>query len=883
MGVLDDIMLDSRLAMQQLQYFARTYQPEAAKGLLQVMRQSILQPDLLHYNAALTAQRRAEHWQSAQVMLCEIYQAAMEPTTRSLNALLGASKLWRRTALLLQAMRSSYSGDACSYSDAMNAYRRGSQWNLAQQIFAEMPQKQVQQNVFHFNEVMCNILQEEKQWVLVLQLYDAMGATGVIGDVTLRNSARRLGNWPLALSLGIEEVVGTTALLKSVGSGTAWSAALNLLALASARRLSDGICFNAAADSCSGIWPMAFHLCQVDAFGLATAACAAEAGEAWRMAWQLEAKAQALGLEIGLFDRPTLPPASQSGNRPSWQQTLQRWQAFQRSNGLDASRWHEALHMRGGNANTLLTVAARAADVEQQWEFALCAFLNSSCAMSGTRLANSVATACARRLQWAEAFRFLGSMPLWRMEPRAAGFNAAISASATSRHWMQSFWMVRRMLSQKLIPDEISFGTLLDSVAEDWRHEAFEVLMSVESSVAPWSPSFLPWAMAKLRLRPAPARLVHAFAAALRGTRCRAADVVALAWAAATLCVYSRPLAQKVATDARQCMADFSNEELRVLAVALQSLNPQLLPEIWAEVARRLETGAWLTSGSDWQDLLGVLGARPLKAREPRAVTFAPGGAEPQVLLDLSDRVVVFKPVGWEVYNDHGHMQLIDFVRAKVGDLMIFRDPSRDMGFLHRLDVPSSGLLLAAKGYEAHADLQLQLHTGQLQREYIVLCHGFLPDMRRLIDARLWDLTPLTEAGLGKAASTRMKVASYVHFPAGALALTVVMIRIDTGRKHQIRSHMAHVGHAILRDGRYSSVATFRADRVLCNGSFLHRHRLRFAAGGEWSPCLRNWKLPCGGCLLDLLDLLDPPRAKARTLAEPSSKGTKTIREYKKN
>ncbi|CAK9075147.1 unnamed protein product [Durusdinium trenchii] len=1350
-----------------------------------------------------------------------------------------------------------------------------------------MPQKQVQQNVFHFNEVMCNILQEEKQWVLVLQLYDAMGATGVIGDVTLRNSARRLGNWPLALSLGIEEVVGTTALLKSVGSGTAWSAALNLLALASARRLSDGICFNAAADSCSGIWPMAFHLCQVDAFGLATAACAAEAGEAWRMAWQLEAKAQALGLEIGLFDRPTLPPASQSGNRPSWQQTLQRWQAFQRSNGLDASRWHEALHMRGGNANTLLTVAARAADVEQQWEFALCAFLNSSCAMSGTRLANSVATACARRLQWAEAFRFLGSMPLWRMEPRAAGFNAAISASATSRHWMQSFWMVRRMLSQKLIPDEISFGTLLDSVAEDWRHEAFEVLMSVESSVAPWSPSFLPWAMAKLRLRPAPARLVHAFAAALRGTRCRAADVVALAWAAATLCVYSRPLAQKVATDARQCMADFSNEadgfclmaltgatrvcgarhlglavllptlacikhltcpgcnlrstlsfssfapsilgnpvvldrlchgwsihqlqngyrfngddillareasreasrispsrvhlldlgagtgsvglfwlaqgmktstklsakltaleaqeesvellrrtvdllhlkeavrvvhgdlrdedvveklgpfdlitanppyiapedkklpehsqrrfcyyelrgglhdfamaaakmlkrdgkfcivhvhrrgddvwkavqaagfvpqrrltalargqakwqvlicgrsgaefqeqelvvrdhqgrwtkewdgicaemgafqkpssqsgrakkvrhgwswerahgchsslkdsrwdvaamrwELRVLAVALQSLNPQLLPEIWAEVARRLETGAWLTSGSDWQDLLGVLGARPLKAREPRAVTFAPGGAEPQVLLDLSDRVVVFKPVGWEVYNDHGHMQLIDFVRAKVGDLMIFRDPSRDMGFLHRLDVPSSGLLLAAKGYEAHADLQLQLHTGQLQREYIVLCHGFLPDMRRLIDARLWDLTPLTEAGLGKAASTRMKVASYVHFPAGALALTVVMIRIDTGRKHQIRSRVSRqlFSEALAQGGlacffrlieqfhtqgepAYCGLGTLAMvmnalgvdpERVWkgpwrwfseslldccepletvkergitfskvaclarCNGAHVEAHRadepdvsledfrravrktceadpedenfqvivalladplpqnasaaaaevirraLRFiespqmpltvvykvpegqsdqevvevakalgrfgdglnralgdecfgiedvgdtveelgpnrvaasvlaiepslwqqalgtdvAAQAAWevlrpllldflqvlkkdifvlqqqwadlltareemcgididcasqqvasggmsrSPCLRNWKLPCGGCLLDLLDLLDPPRAKARTLAEPSSKGTKTIREYKKN
>eukprot|EP00434_Breviolum_minutum_P035813 symbB.v1.2.031714.t1/scaffold3714.1/size51563/1 len=92
----------------------------------------------------------------------------------------------------------------------------------------------------------------------------------------------------------------------------------------------------------------------------------------------------------------------------------------------------------------------------------------------------------------------------------------------------------------------------------------------------------------------------------------------------------------------------------------------------------------------------------------------------------------------------------------------------------------------------------------------------------------------MTEVGLGKAASTRLKVVTHGYLPALALALSVVMVRIDTGRKHQIRSHMAYIGHAVVRDGRYSSATTFRADRELCEGSFLHRHRLCFTAAHQW-------------------------------------------------
>ena len=96
-------------------------------------------------------------------------------------------------------------------------------------------------------------------------------------------------------------------------------------------------------------------------------------------------------------------------------------------------------------------------------------------------------------------------------------------------------------------------------------------------------------------------------------------------------------------------------------------------------------------------------------------------------LVDLPDRSVLFKPPGWEVYGGHVESQLSDFVKASFGNAPIFYDVQHNFGFLHRLDVPSSGLILVAKTYEAFYDMQVQLHAGEMHRDYTVLCHGRLP------------------------------------------------------------------------------------------------------------------------------------------------------------
>ncbi|CAK9070285.1 unnamed protein product [Durusdinium trenchii] len=172
---------------------------------------------------------------------------------------------------------------------------------------------------------------------------------------------------------------------------------------------------------------------------------------------------------------------------------------------------------------------------------------------------------------------------------------------------------------------------------------------------------------------------------------------------------------------------------------------------------------------------------------------------EPHVSLDLWDRVAVCKPAGWEVeekrkdYNDVGHVRSLSvFLRCSVSKSPpIWLDDDFHYGFIHRLDVPGSGLVLAAKTYQAFYDLQFQLQSGQICREYLALCHGWAP----------W--TPETETHLEYSISSQLGAPSYVGKgkpsrtslfllarcikPDTGDALSLMRVRIWTGRTHQIR------------------------------------------------------------------------------------------------
>eukprot|EP00439_Symbiodinium_sp_Y106_P056770 s3723_g7.t9 len=145
--------------------------------------------------------------------------------------------------------------------------------------------------------------------------------------------------------------------------------------------------------------------------------------------------------------------------------------------------------------------------------------------------------------------------------------------------------------------------------------------------------------------------------------------------------------------------------------------------------------------------------------------------------------------------------------------------------------VSTSGLVLHAKSYEAYHDLDLQLLRREIDREYLVLVHGLVSPAR---------ISLLLPVYVGKDSESRP---SQVAVPGARFSLShlkvlahlgprqstsLLTMKIDTGRRHQIRAQTSHVGHAVVCDWLYTARPTYSTDKEWCCRTFLHRHRLAF-------------------------------------------------------
>jgi 23S rRNA pseudouridine1911/1915/1917 synthase len=188
--------------------------------------------------------------------------------------------------------------------------------------------------------------------------------------------------------------------------------------------------------------------------------------------------------------------------------------------------------------------------------------------------------------------------------------------------------------------------------------------------------------------------------------------------------------------------------------------------------------------------------------------------------------LVVDKGPGLVVHPARGHRhgtlsQLLAGVAAG-------GDPARP-GIVHRLDRDTSGLLVIARSEQAHALLQEALAQRRVEREYVALVEGRPPARSGTIEAPIGrDPQVRTRMAIGGNAAREART----HFTVARLLSehTLLHVRLETGRTHQIRVHMQAIGHPVAGDPEYGAAGALGLER-----QFLHAARLAFEhpIGGE--------------------------------------------------
>jgi 23S rRNA pseudouridine1911/1915/1917 synthase len=209
---------------------------------------------------------------------------------------------------------------------------------------------------------------------------------------------------------------------------------------------------------------------------------------------------------------------------------------------------------------------------------------------------------------------------------------------------------------------------------------------------------------------------------------------------------------------------------------------------------------------------------------------------------DLSDAIVyeddqlmvVDKPAGLVTHPAAGYRgpTLAGALAGRAGG---GGDPDR-AGIVHRLDKDTSGLMIVAKTQRAYDALQGMIKRREVEREYLALVEGHPDAKQGTIDApigrdRVRRTTISTRTDKAREAVTHFEVIE--RLPRTSL----LSVRLETGRTHQIRAHLAAIGHPVVGDARYGGAESGR--RLGLDRQFLHSRFVRFShpVAGEFVAC----------------------------------------------
>lgn len=217
-----------------------------------------------------------------------------------------------------------------------------------------------------------------------------------------------------------------------------------------------------------------------------------------------------------------------------------------------------------------------------------------------------------------------------------------------------------------------------------------------------------------------------------------------------------------------------------------------------------------------------------INIEEPKEVKIEAQDIPLDIIYEDEDILVVNKQKGLVVHPANGNPDgtLVNAVMAHCKDSLSGIGGELRPGIVHRLDKDTSGLLIIAKNDKAHIQMSNQIKNREVKKTYIALVRGTIAENEATINMPIGrstkDRKKMAVIKSGKEAVTHFKVLNRYTTDKGSY--TLLEIKIDTGRTHQIRVHMAEIGHPVIGDVAYSN----GKNEFGVEGQCLHAKRLEF-------------------------------------------------------